>query len=126
MAWDLLRVLLAREGWPDAVLSNPCARCGGPHGAVQVSGAPWRAAVSYAGGAAVAAILVGLTAAAEFVFAVPAGIFVARVGEQRGLLVAAGVETGGGVLVVLVAVHGAFPGRTSCFLSNANGQEDSA
>uniref|UniRef100_UPI001F563CE8 chemotaxis protein CheY n=2 Tax=Microbacteriaceae TaxID=85023 RepID=UPI001F563CE8 len=42
--------------WPDAVLSNPCARCGGPHGAVQVSGAPWRAAVSYAGGAAVAAI----------------------------------------------------------------------
>lgn len=56
VAWDLLRVLLAREGWPDAVLSNPCARCGGPHGAVQVSGAPWRAAVSYAGGAAVAAI----------------------------------------------------------------------
>jgi len=39
-----------------------------------------------------AAILVGLTAAAEFVFAVPAGIFVARVGEQRGLLVAAGVD----------------------------------
>ena len=56
VAWGLLRTLLAREGWPDVGLSNTCARCGGPHGAVQVSGAPWRASVSYAAGVAVAAI----------------------------------------------------------------------
>lgn len=39
-----------------------------------------------------AAILVGLTAAAEFVVAVPAGVFVARVGEQRGLMIAAALD----------------------------------
>ena len=56
VAWELLRRLLAQAGSPDAELSNSCARCGGPHGAVQVTGAPWRASVSYAGALAVVAI----------------------------------------------------------------------
>lgn len=52
-AWTLLRSLL-----PDGVeLSNPCPRCGGPHGPVTVSGAPMRASVSYAGGFAVVAVV---------------------------------------------------------------------
>ncbi|WP_292831024.1 chemotaxis protein CheY [Microbacterium sp.] len=55
-AWALVRRLLAREGHPDALLSNPCPRCGGPHGPVRVAGAPWRASVSYAGAVAVVGI----------------------------------------------------------------------
>ncbi len=56
IAWRLLRELLAAAGFPDAVLTNPCGQCGGPHGPVHVNGAPWRASVSYAGGLAVAGI----------------------------------------------------------------------
>lgn len=56
VAWDLLRELLADRGHPDARLRNPCPRCGGPHGPMQVVGAPWRAAVSYAAGWAVVGV----------------------------------------------------------------------
>ncbi len=56
-AWELLRSLLADAGAPDAVLTNPCPHCGGPHGPVQVHGAPWWAAVTYAGATAVVGIL---------------------------------------------------------------------
>lgn len=56
VSWALLRDLLAQEGHPDATLTNPCPRCGEPHGPVQVADAPWRAAVAYAGGVAVAAV----------------------------------------------------------------------
>ena len=52
VAWDLLRGILP----PGATLSNACPRCGGPHGPVTVTGAPWRASVSYAGGLAVVGI----------------------------------------------------------------------
>jgi len=52
VAWDLLRELLP----PGSELSNPCARCGGPHGAVQVAGADAVAGVSYAGDFAVVAV----------------------------------------------------------------------
>ena len=52
VAWQLLRRLL-----PDGVeLSNPCLRCGGPHGPVQVVGAAALASVSYAGPLAVAGV----------------------------------------------------------------------
>ena len=58
VAWQLLRGLL-----PDGVeLSNPCLRCGGPHGPVQVAGAAALASVSYAGPLAV----VGVADAALF------------------------------------------------------------
>lgn len=56
-AWALLRTLLVDAGAPEVVLTNPCPRCGGPHGPVQVQGAPWRAAVAYAGATAVVGIL---------------------------------------------------------------------
>ncbi|MDQ7879536.1 chemotaxis protein CheY [Microbacterium sp. QXD-8] len=52
VAWDLLREMLA----PGAELSNPCARCGGPHGPVRTTDASARPAVAYAGGVAVAAV----------------------------------------------------------------------
>ena len=52
VAWDLLRGMLA----PDAELSNPCARCGGPHGPVRTTDASARPAVAYASGVAVAAV----------------------------------------------------------------------
>ncbi len=55
-AWNLVRELLAREGHADARLSNACPHCGGPHGPVTVTGAPWRASVSYAGGVVVIGI----------------------------------------------------------------------
>lgn len=51
-AWGLLRELLPAR----ARLSNPCARCGGPHGAVRVEGAAFVASVSYAGDFAVVAV----------------------------------------------------------------------
>ncbi|MGB4778608.1 chemotaxis protein CheY [Microbacterium sp.] len=63
IAWDLVRGLLAEAGHADAELSNPCARCGSPHGPVRIAGAPWLASVSYAGGIAVAAILPATVAA---------------------------------------------------------------
>lgn len=50
-AWRLLGRLLPR----DAVLGNACPRCGAPHGPVAVTGAPFAASVSYAGGFAVVA-----------------------------------------------------------------------
>ncbi|MFK4836035.1 chemotaxis protein CheY [Microbacterium sp. ZW T2_14] len=52
MAWDLLREMLA----PGAELSNPCVRCGGPHGPVRTTDASARPAVAYASGIAVAAV----------------------------------------------------------------------
>ncbi|WP_457099274.1 chemotaxis protein CheY [Microbacterium sp. P5_E9] len=54
-AWRLLRGLL-----PDGVeLSNPCPRCGGPHGPVRVAGADALASVSYAGPVAVVGVADG-------------------------------------------------------------------
>jgi 4'-phosphopantetheinyl transferase len=50
VAWRLLRELL-----PDAELSNPCPRCGGPHGPVSVAGVDARASVTYAAGLAIVA-----------------------------------------------------------------------
>ncbi|WP_349428546.1 chemotaxis protein CheY [Microbacterium sp. LWS13-1.2] len=52
VAWDLLREMLA----PGAELSNPCARCGGPHGPVRTTDGSARPAVAYASGVAVAAV----------------------------------------------------------------------
>lgn len=52
VAWDLLREMLA----PGAELSNPCVRCGGPHGPVRTTDASARPAVAYASGIAVAAV----------------------------------------------------------------------
>ncbi|MCP2637571.1 chemotaxis protein CheY [Microbacterium sp. HD4P20] len=52
IAWTLLRELLPAR----ARLRNPCTRCGGPHGAIMVEGAPSVAGVSYAGDLAVVAV----------------------------------------------------------------------
>ncbi len=67
-AWGLL-VDLAGD---DAVVSNSCPRCGGPHGPVTLTGVPLVAAVSYAAGFAVVALAdsgrfcaVGVDAAAD-------------------------------------------------------------
>ena len=57
IAWDLLCALLADAGAPDVVLTNPCPRCGEPHGPVQVDDDRWLAAVTYAGATAVVGIL---------------------------------------------------------------------
>lgn len=51
IAWSLIRDLV-----PGAVVSNPCRRCGGPHGPVRVEGAETVASVSYAGGLALVAV----------------------------------------------------------------------
>lgn len=50
LAWDLLREMLPAG----ADLSNPCARCGGPHGRVTTPG--FALSVTYAGGFAVVAV----------------------------------------------------------------------
>jgi 4'-phosphopantetheinyl transferase len=55
IAWNLLRGLA-----PGARLSNPCPRCGGPHGPVRVDGAEVAASVTYAGDYAIVAV-VGLS-----------------------------------------------------------------
>ena len=68
VAWTLLRDLLP-EG---AELSHPCHRCGGPHGPVLVSGAPFVASISYAGSLAVVAVADSGQAAAIGVDAEPA------------------------------------------------------
>ena len=68
VAWALLRDLLP-EG---AELSHPCPRCGGPHGPVLVSGAPFVASISYAGSLAVVAVADSAQAAAIGVDAEPA------------------------------------------------------
>lgn len=57
MSWGLVRHLLTREGCADAALDNPCPHCGGPHGPVRITGAPWRASIAYAGGLAVVGIV---------------------------------------------------------------------
>ncbi|MEZ3162232.1 chemotaxis protein CheY [Microbacterium sp. BWT-B31] len=51
-AWALLRELLA----PGTELTNPCPRCGGPHGPVRTTDASARPAVAYAGAVAVVAV----------------------------------------------------------------------
>jgi 4'-phosphopantetheinyl transferase len=51
-AWELLGELLP----PDATITNPCPRCGGPHGGVRTAGADAVASVTYAGEFAVVAI----------------------------------------------------------------------
>ncbi|MBN9213581.1 MAG: hypothetical protein ABS62_04160 [Microbacterium sp. SCN 70-200] len=56
VARDLLRGLLAAEGWPEVAFEQACPHCGGAHGPLHVTGAPWRASVSYAGGLAVAGV----------------------------------------------------------------------
>ena len=68
VAWTLLRDLLP-EG---AELSHPCPRCGGPHGPVLVSGAPFVASISYAGSLAVVAVADSAQSAAIGVDAEPA------------------------------------------------------
>ncbi|MEV8239496.1 hypothetical protein AB0O90_04620 [Microbacterium testaceum] len=50
---------LVRELLPGARLSSRCARCGGDHGRLRVSGVEAAASVSYAGGWAVVATLEG-------------------------------------------------------------------
>jgi 4'-phosphopantetheinyl transferase len=50
VAWALIGDLV-----PGAVLSNPCARCGGDHGPVRIAGAEFEASVAYAGDHAVVA-----------------------------------------------------------------------
>jgi len=57
IAWELLRTLLDGVGVPDAVLTNPCPRCGGAHGPVRLDDDRWLAAVTYAGATAVVGIL---------------------------------------------------------------------
>lgn len=66
-AWRLLRGMLPAG----AELSNPCPRCGGPHGPVTVSHAPFLASVTYAGGYAIAAVAATREAAALGVDAEP-------------------------------------------------------
>lgn len=56
VAHGLLSGLLAAEGWPAAAFEQVCPRCGGEHGPLRVTGAPWRASISYAGGLAVAGV----------------------------------------------------------------------
>ena len=51
-AWRLLAGLLPAG----AELGNPCPRCGGPHGPVVVSRAPFVASVTYAGDYAIVAV----------------------------------------------------------------------
>lgn len=62
-AWRLIRELIRGCG---AVcrLSSLCPRCGGPHGPVRVSGAPYLASVAYAGDLAVAGVVDTHTATA--------------------------------------------------------------
>jgi 4'-phosphopantetheinyl transferase len=52
VAWSLLRDLV-----PGAALTNVCARCGGPHGAVRVAGAEVAASVTYAGRFAIVGVV---------------------------------------------------------------------
>lgn len=52
VAWGLVRELAG----PDAVLANPCPRCGGPHGPVLLVGDDRRVSVAYSGDLAVAAL----------------------------------------------------------------------
>ncbi len=52
VAWDLIR----DEVGGSIRLTNPCPRCGGPHGPVQVHGADVRVSVSYAGDLAIIAL----------------------------------------------------------------------
>ncbi|MFF2488715.1 chemotaxis protein CheY [Microbacterium sp. NPDC058062] len=66
-AWRLVRTMLPA----DAALSNPCPRCGGPHGAVVVAHVPFLAGVTYAGGYAIAAVAATQDAAALGVDAEP-------------------------------------------------------
>lgn len=52
VAWEVLRGMLA----PGARLTNPCPRCGGPHGPIQTTDAAARPAIAYAGATAVIAV----------------------------------------------------------------------
>lgn len=67
-AWTLLRTLLP----PSTALSNPCPRCGGPHGPVRTGG-PYLASVSYAGGIAVVGVVAADAASAFGIDAEPDG-----------------------------------------------------
>lgn len=66
-AWRLLSRLLPRG----AVLGQRCPRCGGPHGPLVVSDAPYVASVTYAGGYAIAAVAATTDAAALGIDAEP-------------------------------------------------------
>ncbi|WP_341997761.1 chemotaxis protein CheY [Microbacterium sp. LWH7-1.2] len=66
-AWRLLTGMLPAG----AELSNACSRCGGPHGPVIVSRAPFIASVTYAGGYAIVAVAASRDAAALGVDAEP-------------------------------------------------------
>lgn len=52
VAWRLIGELA-----PGARITNVCPRCGGPHGAVRLSGVPARASIAYAGGFALAGVV---------------------------------------------------------------------
>lgn len=57
IAWSLLRDLLTEAGASPATrLHAVCTQCGGPHGPVEVIGAPWVASVTYAANIAVVAL----------------------------------------------------------------------
>jgi 4'-phosphopantetheinyl transferase len=77
VAWDLLREMLA----PGAELSNPCARCGGPHGPVRTTDASARPAVAYASGVAVVAV----ASRGPGTFAIDAELETAPVRDAAGL-----------------------------------------
>ena len=86
VAWDLLRGMLA----PGAELSNPCARCGGPHGPVRTTDASARPAVAYASGVAVAAV----ASAGPGTFAIDAELEIDPVRDAAGLNGILGARSG--------------------------------
>jgi 4'-phosphopantetheinyl transferase len=86
VAWDLLREMLA----PGAELSNPCARCGGPHGPVRTTDASARPAVAYASGVAVAAV----ASRGPGTFAIDAELETAPVRDSAGLKGILGARSG--------------------------------
>lgn len=69
VAWEALRELLPAT----SRLSNPCPRCGGPHGPVRVAGAPFVASVAYAGAFAVVVVAPAAEVARVGVDAEPSG-----------------------------------------------------
>lgn len=66
VAWRLLR-----EWAPGAALSNPCPRCGGPHGPVRLDGSDLVASVTYAAGFALVGVAPGRLATALGIDAEP-------------------------------------------------------
>ncbi|MEJ1155090.1 chemotaxis protein CheY [Microbacterium marmarense] len=77
VAWSLIRELVGGG----ILISNPCAHCGRPHGAVQLSAPGMHASVSYAGDYAVVAVATGPFAG----FAIDAELGESAVRDDAGL-----------------------------------------